>query len=490
MRKSIFKNSIFNMIYKMLNILFPMITAMYVARVLRPEGVGRVGYAQNILSYFTVVAALGISTYGAREIARVASEESKTNKLFSELFFINLLSTILCSAVYAGLIVVVPSFRSQCVLFFAVGIQLLLNVFNVDWFYSGKEEYVYITLRSATIKILSVICIFIFVKNENDLIIYALINALAVSANYLFNLFHLHNRVRVQFNNLQFKPHMKPILILLFTTLATDLYNQVDVTMMGSMCSAAEIGYYTYAIKLVRIVTSVSTAIAITTLPRMSQYYSEKKREDFNRLFNKTLEILFTIVVPCMLGIILVSDNAVRLVYGASFMPSAMILKLASPVILIVAISYQCGCVVLASVNKEKYLLLATIAGVMVNVTLNVILIPQYAGRGAALSSVCAELIVMCVHVYFVRNFIKIKIPGKDVLSLGCASAGMVAIVILMQKIFEGQYMLSLCTSIICGGGIYGIVLLLMKNSVAVFITEKVKGFDREGKNGKERRYG
>lgn len=474
MKKSILKNSMFNMAYKLLNVLFPMITAVYVARVLMPEGVGKVGYAQNIMSYFAVIASLGIPTYGAREIARIIHDKEKTSQLFSELFLINIVSTLFCTIAYGGLICLVPAFRKQWLLYIAAGIQLFLNVFNVDWFYTGSEEYVYITVRSTVIKVLSIIGILLFVKEKNDYIIYALINSLAVSGNYLLNVYNLKGRVTLRLNNLQFKIHLKPVFVLLLTNLATDLYNQVDVTMIGSMCTETDVGYYTYAIKLVRIVTSISTAIAFTTLPRMSQYYIERKDAEFKCLFNKTLSAVLTIVLPCMLGLTLVSNSAICIVYGESFMPSAKILRAASPIFLIVAISYECGSIVLTATNNEKYLLAATFSGAATNIALNSLLIPKYAGTGAAIASVCAEAVVMFVHVFCSRKYINFAIKKGDVISVLIGLVSMSSVVLMIQNCFAWNELVVFCVSVCSGFVMYTAILIVLKNSIASTVWKRV----------------
>lgn len=475
MSKSIAKNSLFNMTYKLLNVFFPMITAMYVARVLMPSGVGQVGYAQNILSYFTVIASLGIPTYGAREIARVVSDKKQSNKLFSELFVINFCATFICSIVYILMILSIPTFHTQFALFIAVGIQLFLNILNVDWYYTGNEEYVYITVRSTIIKILALCSIFLFVKDSSDLIVYAFINALAVSGNYLFNVLNLRKKVRLELSNLDIKRHLKPVLVLLLTTLATDLYNQVDVTMMGSMCTESEIGFYTYAIKLIRIVTSISTAIAITTLPRMSRYYIEKKQDEFVDLFNRTINAMMSIVAPCFVGIIMVATDAVSVVYGNSFLPSAQILVCAAPILMIVAISYECGSIVLTAVNKEKYLLIATFSGVIVNIGLNLFLIPRYMGQGAAIASVCAEIAVLIVHLLFSKKYLKLAICKRDGTAVACSIVAMILVITIIQKIITENMFFRLILSIVFGGATYCIGMIVINHSAVKWVMKKIK---------------
>ena len=100
-KKSLSKNSIFYLIYTVLNVLFPFLTGVYVARVLLPDAIGEVAYAQNIAQYFVVFAFLGLPTYGLREIAKARDDKQELNKLYSELLSINFISTTIFLSIYS-----------------------------------------------------------------------------------------------------------------------------------------------------------------------------------------------------------------------------------------------------------------------------------------------------------------------------------------------------------------------------------------------------
>lgn len=102
MQKSLLKNSIFNIIYTVSNILFPFVTSIYVSRILLPAGVGKVAGAQNLVSYFVTLAALGLPSYGVREFAKVRENSERKDTLFTELFIINLISTTISIVAYAA----------------------------------------------------------------------------------------------------------------------------------------------------------------------------------------------------------------------------------------------------------------------------------------------------------------------------------------------------------------------------------------------------
>ena len=136
--KAVAKNAIYNMLYKTVVLIFPMLTSMYVSRVLQEDRIGKVAYAQNIASYFLALALLGFSEYGTREMANVAKDREKTNIVFSELFCINILSTTVATVLYILLVCSRANLRVDFWLYMATGLVIFSNYANIDWLYRGQ----------------------------------------------------------------------------------------------------------------------------------------------------------------------------------------------------------------------------------------------------------------------------------------------------------------------------------------------------------------
>ena len=254
-------NAIYNILYKSLNALFPLVTMAYVSRVLLPVGVGKVASAQNIVSYFVIIASLGLPTYGVKKIAECFDEREKRSKTFSELAVINAISTLICICVYLGIVLGIDYFEDKLLISFIVGIQLFANIFNIDWFYQGIEEYRYIMFRSFIVKLLALASVFIFVHNANDFPIYALIVTLSLVSNYIFNVVNLHKYVDFQYNGLDVSRHLKPVFVLLATTIAIEIYTLADTTMLSLFKGDEIVGYYTNSAKTVGILFLVSRCV-------------------------------------------------------------------------------------------------------------------------------------------------------------------------------------------------------------------------------------
>lgn len=125
------------------------------SRILLPAGVGKVAGTQNLVSYFVILATLGLPSYGVREFAKVRENSERKDTLFTELFIINLISTTISIVAYAVLLIWNNGFNNEWALYICCGLTILFNYLNIDWIYQGLEEYGYITGRSIAIKIVS-----------------------------------------------------------------------------------------------------------------------------------------------------------------------------------------------------------------------------------------------------------------------------------------------------------------------------------------------
>lgn len=470
--KSIAKNTIFNVGYKLLNMLFPMITSMYLTRVLGAEYLGKVTYAQNILSYFLIFASFGIPTYGTREIARVAQSKYYKSKVFTELFILNFIFTIICSVIfYIFIFFGAHHFGLNKTLYMCVGLALCMNIFNVDWFYSGVEEFAYIATRSFITKILSIVAIFMLIKKEQDYMVYALITSIATTGNYIFNIFNLNGKITIQIKNIDLKRHLKPVVILLITMLASDLYNQIDVTMLGIYYTANEVAFYSTGVKLIRVVNSITMAISSTTLPRMSLMYKNNDLLGFNELFSRTLENIILFAAPSVLGIMLLADKLIIVLFGESFYPTAKVVFSLAILIMIISISYLIGSIVLTATSNEKYLMFATFVGGISNIILNKILIPNYAMIGAACASIIAEIMVFIIHYFFSRRVLCTRLDKHYYVTIILGLAGLMVAVHLC-KIYIKSASLCVILAIILGGTVYFSILLICKNKNIVIVKD------------------
>lgn len=472
--KSLTQNSIANVLYNLLKVLFPLIYSTYVSHILLASGVGKISFAQNIVQYFTILAALGIPNYGIREIAKIKNSEIMTNKLFNELISINFISTTICALLYFTLVNSIEFFAPERLLYNVVGINILLNYFNVEWFYQGKEEFAYIAVRSFWVKLISLLFIFLFVKKREDYIIYAFISTVVIASNSILNVCNLRKyNIKICLKYCAFAPHIKPIIVLLCSTIAVEMYTLLDTTMLGAMCSEEAVGYYTNSIKLVRILIVVISSIGTVLLPRMSAYFGNKKYEECNELVSKTVKVLLFFFLPCGIGIYMTADQLIPILYGQSFLPAVTTLKIASFLIYALGFSNLFGTQILLAFDSEKKLLVCTIVGAVSNVILNVLFIPIFSQNGAAFASVVSETLVTVLSIIFCKKYIKVSISKKFWVSSVLGLMLMSIYVRLIQIIFEHN-MSVLCLSVLGGVTVYFGINYLFKNEILIMLSSKI----------------
>ncbi len=394
--------------------LFPLITSMYVARILLAEGVGKVAYGQNVSSYFVLLATMGLPEYGIREIAKVRRDNEDCNKIFTELLIINAIFTIASTLAYGILVFAIPKFREDIVLFLFCGIQIVLNLFNIDWFYQGIEEYVYISIRSITVKALAFVAVLLIVRNRDDYIWYALIQSLAVTVNYFLNMIYSRKYVRFDFSNIELRRHMSHVVILAFSIFFAVAFWKIDITMLGTISTEAATGIYSNAHKITDIVIVLCTSISTVFMPRLSYSYMSDKKE-FYRLLEIGIKILSFITFPIVIGMFVLAPYIMTVLFGDEFSIGFLTVRIFTILIIVKSFgNLLCYQLVIATGNEKKRIP-AYAAAAVVNVILNAILIPKMAQNGAAIASVISEFVVNGYQIYAMRRLFNFSLPKKSI---------------------------------------------------------------------------
>lgn len=470
--KSLTKNSIFYIIYNILNIIFPFVTGIYAARILLPENIGMVESARNLVQYFVILSFLGIPTYGLREISKNKNNKNELNKTYSELLTINFISTCIFGILYLIIIFSFPIYKQDIVLYLLTGILIFLNIFNNSWLYEGLEEFKYIMLRNLIFKIFSFLILILFVKNTNDYLIYASITIIGTAGNYILNIFHSRKIVKFTLKNLKLKRHMKSIIYLVVVNLAIEIYTLLDITMLNLLCDKSNVAYYSYGMKIYRILYQIVNTFTIVVVPRLSLLYQERE-EAFNELLSKTCKIILILAVPMIIGILSISDYVICMLYGEAYITSSYVLKILSILLIISPIGYLLGSRVLLVTGNEKKMILPVTVGAITNIILNSILINICQEMGAAVASVISEIVVMVIYLLLSKKHFKIKNIRKTVYNIVTACVIMTSYILLISIMGNGiiKYIILVIGSIL----VYFTILLVLKNDIVCEFYDKIK---------------
>ena len=312
MNKSLGKNAFLNGFKNALNLLFPLLTFPYVSKILSVDGIGQYNFAQATVSYFSLLAGLGVSSYAIREGAKYRDDRNKFNVFTSEVLLFNTISTIIAYLLLVFCMLFVDKLKSYAPLIWVFSIQIVFTTIGIEWLYSIYEEYEYITVRSIAFKIISIVLIFLCVKDSEDAVNYATITVFSSVGSNFLNLIHskeYFHIVKVKLRDCA--KHIKPILVIFASNIAIMIYVYSDTTILGFMTTDYEVGIYSVSVKVYNIIKNLLSSALVVSIPRLSMYYGSGRITDFKNTAQKVYDSITALVLPAVVGLFCVSKNVI-----------------------------------------------------------------------------------------------------------------------------------------------------------------------------------
>lgn len=474
MRKSLGKNAFLNGFRNVLNLLFPLLTFPYVSKVLNVEGIGQYNFAQATVSYFLLVAGLGISTYAIREGAKYREDKEAFNVFASEVLLCNAISTIIAYLLLALCMIFVGKLQTYATLIWVFSIQIVFTTIGVEWLYSIYEEYEYITIRSIVVKIISIILIFIFVRDSDDTINYAVITVFAYVGSNILNLI----RSKVYFKIVKVHmsdciKHLRPILVIFASNIAIMIYVYSDTTMLGFMQTDFEVGIYSVSVKIYNIVKNLLSSVLIVSIPRLSMYYGNGRIKEFKSTAQKVYDSITALVMPAVIGLMCVSKQVVLVISGDAYISAESSLHILCIALLFCIYGWFFSQCVLMPAKKEKTILIATCISAVINIGLNFCLIPIWKENAAAFTTFVAEFIMFLICVIYGLKIVKIRLFNRNMLGVMFGCVGIVCVCKIILS-FEYGVIMQLLGVVLASGVVYGLILILFRNDIACTVLRKV----------------
>jgi O-antigen/teichoic acid export membrane protein len=422
-------------------------------------------------------AALGIPKYGIREIAKYNNNHSeKRHQVFSELFVINILSTIVFSAIYLIILFSVPAFRQEKIFLLITGVSVFFAPFNLDWFFSGREKFKLVMIRSLLAKIISLTGLFIFVRTRDDIIPYLILTVVAGQSSQLWNFgYILKKEVTLRFRNLQIKKHINAVLILFASNVAISIYTMLSTLLLGFLSDYTQVGYYTSAIKVCNIILPVVTSMAPVMIARINTIRGEKDdQEQILQLLNSSFGYMMLLAIPATVGLMSVASRFVPFFFGADFIPATVSMQLLSLLIIIIGLSNLFGIQVLVALGHEKKLLISVLLGTISNLCLNLMLIGPYGSLGASVASIIAEILVTTATITFAMKVIPVRINIKNIYQPIVSALPIIPISYILSNTI--RYNLVYLLTVVMASGIFYafIMLIIFRNEQANRIFQSV----------------
>jgi O-antigen/teichoic acid export membrane protein len=456
---SLKRNYFFSIMYQVLSVITPLITAPYVSRVLGAAGIGQYSYTQSIVIYFSLIASLGSGVYGLRGIAAKREDKNELSKFFWEIFLLRVSSTIVCLFIYSTTIL--QFYKQYKVLFLIQTLDLIAIAVDISWFYQGLENFKKTVTRQILIKILSVVAVLMFVKKSSDVPTFVMCYSLPILIGNLILWPGVEKELKIVslkiLKTINPFVHLKGVSELSVPCIAILLFSYIDKVMIGSITGTiAENGYYEQAMKIIYLGINIITALSTVLMPRIALCYHKGEKAKVCNYLLKCSKIIFLLGGFIGAGVFAVSSNFVPWFLGDSFLKSVLIMKLLSPLIIMKGMETLLGnAYLIASFQQNKYSISIWI-GAGLNVAVNALLIPRFQSVGACIASLISEMVFLWLMLHFSKNVLQMGALFKEVAKYVLASV--VAIVsltplsmYLAASIFHSMILIILLIVVYCG---------------------------------------
>lgn len=455
----IIKNYAYNLSYQLLLIILPIITTPYVTRVFSSEALGTYSFFSSIVTYFLLLASLGVANYATKEIS---SNKKDICRNFWGIYTLQLGAAIFSFVLYVVLCLILPTMKNPVA--YILGFSLISKALDISWLFQGLENFRKITVRNITVKLAGVISIFLFIRSSNDLYLYV----------FLLTTFELLGQLSMwlpakefigkpHFDLLYAKRHLKPVILLFLPQIAISLYVTLDSTMLGVLASARDVGIYDQAWRLVNILLTLVTSLGSVMLPRVSNLLSSGDHKAVSKMHEMSFLIYNLVIFPIMAGMLIINDDFVNFFLGKDFQDARYAIAIMILRMFFIGWTNIMGIQILIPHNKNREFMLSTTIPAIVSVGLNLLLLPKLGYIGAAIVSVLTESLVWAIQLFFTRSYLReVPIIGS-MAKIVLASAIMYGLLLCSKTVIHFSPTSNVLVFAMFGGIIYLFAILSLK---------------------------
>jgi O-antigen/teichoic acid export membrane protein len=452
-------------------IAFPLITYPVDTNAIGPEGLGKVNFTDSLLQVFLILAGFGIPIYGIREIAINKNSRANQSRIFLSLARLQVYLLIPATVIFWLVGIAGDADRNLMI----VGtIALVAGSFSFEWFLQGNEKFVFLAIRSVIIKAISAILIWTLVSGPADYVLYYVILTGGVVLVAILNIASILPQVRLSSGLPAIKHNLAKLKWIYGCHLFATLYAFLDSILLGLLSSDETVGYYSFGYRLVRMSGMLLPILGVVFIPRVAYNFFSEEKKEVSRHIDYSLQLTILFGLPVTVFLYVLAPEIVYVFSGQEFERTIMVIRLLSPVAFLVALSHLTGSQVLLPVKKEKVYFNALVAGIILNVILNLVLIPGLFEQGAAIANLVAELtVVVLTGAYLIRkNFL--RIPLRMLVFSLLASCLVVPVAYLFRTMEMASLPLVIC-SVLSTGIIYMVFYfwLFPRNLFKTLFTKK-----------------
>lgn len=455
------KNFLYQSSYQVLSIILPIITVPIVNKALGVEGIGLFNYITSITNYFVLVAGLGLAQYGIKEIAVARRSKEELSQKFWELQYFNLI----ISGIVVIMYIILSLMTNYPILFLINSALVFGTMFDISWFFAGIEDFKKIAIRNVVIKLVSFICIVLFINDREDLVYYFFIQAGSALMSQLSFWFLIKGKVNFLIPTIDSMfSHFKPALTFFLSKISSTIINNSTKTLLGLWVSNAAVGIFSNATLLTWVASTLISSINTVLLPRMSSIAVNEKKK-LSDILNNSVTVQVVLTIPLAMGIIVITPQMINWFYGKEFASITSIIPILAISMVFQQVHQAIGVGYNIPMNRMKQYNSRWVIACFVLIILNLILIPLLGVLGASYAFAGTQIYLALARIIDMNKEIKFKPRKRVILNSFLASLIMVgAIRITTYGLSSG--LVTTIIQVIIGITIYLICSIVLKQHI------------------------
>ncbi|MCX8029143.1 MAG: oligosaccharide flippase family protein [Brevinematales bacterium] len=476
---SIKKNYIYNLLVNFSSLFIPLVTFPYATRVLGPESIGKVNFASSVVDFFTVFFHFGIYPYSIRELSKVRDNQTLFNKRFSELILINTLLVFLLLILFIMTVEIFDKFKSERLLFYVIGLNILIFILGFDWLFISRENYFYVSVRMIITRLIGVVLLLLLVTKKQDYILYAFLTLfIGGLISYLINPLFYRRYASFNLSEINLSEHIKPLVLTLVVSFLARFYLNLDVTILGFLSTYESVGFYIVGLKIVMLVQSLVLSFSGVIAPRIAYYSGSTNKEELRNFIRKSIEFSWFLTAPIFFGILILSREIVVVISGTEFIPSVTVLTILSGVLLLTPYISIFSQYMYYTGNEKKYIKFVIIPTILVSLVMYGILIPHYNYIGACIARIVSEIVQFILYAISVKEVgFRNTFPLKSLKYIGLGLVMFTVLAIFGKLVIIDSLLMKIIIYTLIGGLIYVGINFITKDYFAMEIIKSIHSF-------------
>ena len=454
------KNAAYNIAYRLFSVFLPLVTAPYLSRTVGTDGVGLYSLAWSVSYVFCLVGMLGLNDYGVRTIAQARDDRRELDRTFSAIWQMQLIVAGVTLLFWLGYVFLVAG--EEKLIAFHLTMMSVSCLCSFDWCLMGLDIFKPIALRNTFVKTAAAVCVFIFVKNKDDLWVYAFVWSLATLLGNLSCALTLKGRVKYRPVPLKESlKHLAPCAVLFISVMAVNIYRTMDKVMVSTIAGVTENGLYENAEKIIYCLSGFISAIGTVMMPKVANMQKRGETEAIARHIDRSMNLVICMVSAMAFGVAAVADRFAPLFYGADFRYSGTLMAPLAFTLIMIGFANVIRTQVVLPQKRDEIFVKSVCSGAAVNLVANSCLIPLLGSMGAVIGTLLAEMTVPTVQYIILRR----ELPYRKYLSYVGIYAAIGGVMLACVKgigcLLPEESWINLGIQTLTGIAVYGILCLL-----------------------------